>query len=301
MDTEEKDFVDILDEQIESQIEVDEREQEMARKLGIVEEEKEEVKKVEEKQEEKKEEKVEEVNPDELFDKMYEDPAKEHEKLQSFSKENKAFYHKWKKDKQKRQEYEASHEMLQLKLKQYELEIEALKNRPKDIDSLLSEEEQKAKSNEPLTKAEFEAKMLEEKTAREDAIRRSQRLDKLEKEAKEKYADFDDALNAAIPVLQSNPHYYNLYMSAVNDPQGRPDELVYNLGKLYMPKKVEEVKTEEIKTKTQTTASLQTAPSSTKRRVNYDDLTPADAAKLSASEWRALPRKVKDRILMEVS
>jgi hypothetical protein len=295
-------------------------EREMFKKHNMIpevkEEKKEEVKVEvkEEVKEEKKEEVVEDLTPEQ-----------EKEKLQKFNPNEKALYHKWKDDKRKRQDAEASADLLKLRLKYLEQTVEELK-KPK-VEPVKSEILDKP-DDEIITAADLkkieeqkaEKARLEESTKKEEEVkaveaskRRAERLEILEKRAKSKYSDYETVAGLAKEVMESDSTgiYLARFYKAVLDenPQEGTDaaEIAYSIGKLHpnygkVVEKKEEVKEEKAEVnKIVDNLNKRTSSAAVgnggKRVVSYDDLTLADACKLSKEQWRNLPPQVRQRLL----
>lgn len=286
--------------------EVDE-EYQMAVKHGLIKEEKQEEKDPDEdsdkedKEDDGKKDQEEEITHstdlDSTFDKMSEDPQTEHETLTKFSKDQKAFYWKWKNDKKAKQEAVAQKELLEVQLKSMQEQIEALKKNPADIDSILSKEEEEQKKKEPVTREEYERDRLKAEKAAEYQQFITKKLSSQEAEARNKYEDFDEAVSQAPEILKKNPLYYDMYVQHVKDPKSDAAEFIYRVCKLHITPKAKKVDAVPEKTKRQTSASLPSAPASRVKKVGYEDMELADAARLSTTEWLKLPREVRERFL----
>ena len=244
----------------------------------------------------KKEEKVDHSTKlDETFDKMEVDPSVEHEELNKFTSEQKSFYWKWKNDKKKRQEAVAKSELLELELKQ----LREQKKKEKNLDELLTDEEQRLEDEKPLTRKEYEEEQRKKQLVETKNKEIMMRLNAQEVEARNKYEDFDEAMKAAAPLLK-DPMYYNLYVGHAEDPTKNAADFVYKLGKFHL--KPKEKTTEDLtekKERKQTSASLVSAPSNGYKKVSFDELTLEDAVHLTTADWIKIPYATRKRLLAQ--
>ena len=239
------------------------KEAEMAKKHGLVEE------KAVEKKDEPKPEVKSEPKPEDKVEKAQEsDMPADYAK---FTPNEKALYWERKKERTKRQRFEAENELLQLKVKTMEKELaEAKKPKPEpakadedlDLDDLLKDkEETKTDAEKPLTLTDLEkhekekAEKAETERATTEAKARQlkARLSEFEVEAREKYEDFDAVADLAREILEKGEEVFDgdevrvdaarnraevalhAIANAMSWEEGRktPAELVYALGRLH--------------------------------------------------------------------
>lgn len=293
--------------------ELSEEEQKMAEDIGIKkpavkeEEPEDEKPQEEEKVEDKKEDvdfsKMDEKELDDLFEDLENDPDREQEVRQKMSVEQRGFYKKWKKANRAKQEAVAKAQQLEMRVKM--LEAQEVK-KPKDLDDLLTAEEQRAEKEKPITRAEFEA--IENKKAQDEERRQAaiHKCNMQEKEFAAEHEDFYEAVEAAKTVFAKNPKYFDLYRQVAMDPDPEVSaaDFIYTLGKRYMkPKEQKKNETVEkiINQKKQTSASLPaSAEGATPRRIKYEDLTVEDAVRLSTADFAKLPFEVRKRLLSQL-
>jgi hypothetical protein len=151
-------------------------------------------------------------------------PEAESLKLKTFNANEKALYWSMKKEREKRQRAEAERDLSASKVKAYE-EMLARGNPPAapakpegkdDLDKLFDEEGNEITDDTPLTLGQLkklQAEQDKQKKAQDDEANQKQKdkekiavdnlnkLNEQEKEAKAKYADYDDVLNLATETL----------------------------------------------------------------------------------------------------
>lgn len=246
------------------------------------------------------------------------DPEKESNLLAGYNKNEKTLYWKAKRERIKRQDAQRTTEHTQIKLAAAERELAALKKgkeTDKDDDVLPEDEDDSA----VLTVGQLKKMKAKERQEAEEArvaadqqqVQTIKRLEAQEAEFKVDHPDFDEISDLAREMIDQDPVYAEMMLRAAADPKKNAAEVVYKIGKLhpdYVPgqpaKKVEkEVKNPADKAiknsdKRQTSASISNGGGG-RRVVSEDDLTIADAAKLSETQYRNLKPATRERLLRE--
>jgi len=246
----------------------------------------------------------------------------------NFDKNAKALYFKQKKYKQRAQEAEAEKELLQMKLKELQQKVDTIdqSGEKKDDDDIFTDEPEGEK---PVTMSELkklaseEQKREQEKqqTISRQAKRIKETLDLQEAEARTKYEDFDQVMVLAKDVITKGLIPKDLPLTAEELQQKYTQKMInmeedladfaYRIGKLHpnYGKEVEEKKEESVAPKNKDIEKMlknAEKPSSSanigggaggKRKVSVEDITIEEAAKLTTQQWRALPEKVRQRLL----
>lgn len=281
---------------------------------------------------EKKEENAEEGEKKEDAEKK--DPKKEAEKdlsaeeeaetIEKFNRNEKALYFKQKKEKEKRQTAEAERDLLKVQNEALKREL-GEKKAKKEVDE--DEDNLDAKLNKDLElEGEYEGKEDDEKVvtvkdlkdleakkqkAQEEAVAISKRLNEQEEAYRKKHADFDIVADLARKVMEEDKSgaFATKITLMASDPEADVAGFVYMLGRLHpdykpgMEKGSEKGKDKidrivENAGKKPTSAALG-GGSAGVRKVSVEELTVEDAAKLTPTQWKALPAHVKERVLKE--
>jgi len=243
---------------------------------------------------------------DESFDEMSEDPEKEHTKLQSFDKSQKAFYWKWKKSHRAKQDAVAKSELQDVRIKALEDKLnKALEKKSDSLDDLIDGTEKKR----AMTVEEFEAheaaKQEKVDKMNEVQMRVKKRMIESGQEVASKHKDFKQVADLANDLMKKDKsgNYYQILFAEAEKPDGNPAEFVYKLGRLHPNyKKTAEQNSADklLKQKRQTSAALKSATDTNKKvsaNGDYSKLTIEQAAELSATEWKKVPRAVRDKLL----
>jgi hypothetical protein len=302
---------------------------ELAKKHGFKPEiDKEEVKKDEKETDEK--EKVQEVEAEEIRKKPLDQITDEESK--KLTKNEQGYYWAAKKERIKRQQIESDKQFFELQNKSLKEEEEKLRKeleilRKGDPEEIAKLDEDKPKDGR-LTKEEWQA--IQDKKEQEQKIQKQivdTRLAEFEIEAKERYEDFNSTIDLATDIFNNYKTLFtdstqlkDIEVKLVDWTRAAADVLkenprnvailAYEIGKLHPKYKTgkEEKKKDGDETLTdekmkklmdnqkkgRTSASLGGSGASA-----GTDITPEMAAKMSISEWRKLPKDVKERILRD--
>lgn len=312
-----------------SQIEgdLDPRELATAKEMGLVVEDKKEPPAPE------KEKPAEKAEVDEADEKFILDAIKqdditaddEKKVLKKLDKVAQAYYWEKKSERRKRQQAEIDRDFTKTKLKAAEEELAKLRKPKDEIDDIFKDET-KTETPKPAEPDPEEVKA--------NAGMLAAKLDELDIKARQEYKDYDDVINLAIDLsnrgmelFKDNPKqlararkafndWQSLAANALNsnDPYTAADA-AYELGKMhpdYGKQAAEHDAGEEAGTKKADSEKVERAirnaekgktsaafTGGSKRTVSFDDLTAADAARMTDEQYAKLPREVRERILRQ--
>lgn len=249
----------------------------------------------------------------------FEEVEKDEKLLDRYSKPEKGLYIKWKVDKHKRQEAQKEKDELQARLEldqvktlTYSSKLNKLKDMLKKGDELTAEQllniidEGKDGETPPPVKERNQADVLKEKI--------SVKAQFAEKIGEAKYDKFKEIAVLAKEVIAADTTgtYQELIDKSFIDDKVDENmlvERVVNIARLSpkfseLTKVVDADKKEEatrvLKNAQKKVSSAAVSNASGKRVVSEDELTVADAAKLSTEQWSRLSKKTRERILMGI-
>ncbi len=284
----------------------------------------------EEKTEDKKEEKPDDKPADPAdFDEMDEAYQKDEAKFhKNFTANAKALYFKHKRNKQLRQEAQEQAEEANRKAELLSVKEKIFNRQRAEINDILDRID---KGDETLTTADIrKALAFQKEEAKKEAEEEPDKKDEKPEASKKqqeylqektknslllgrsKYDNFDDIVDLANEVVAQDREVAILITNAFINPEVDEEQLVEKIvkyAKLH-PKfgeKPEEKPKGEKKDKQdidrmvanaqkkKTSASL--SAGSGRREISYDDLTVQDVQKMSNKQWRALPQKVREKLI----
>lgn len=274
-------------------------------------------------------EEKEEVKEPETKPITFDDVEKDESNMEKFNANEKALYWKWKSDKRKRQD--AVKELEDFKVKGELNTVKDLANGKKlsKIKEALSGEvtievlqeilgEGIESSDAPLTKADLEKfdKEKEEKVSqsKSEEKARLERIDIANKIGLSKYKEFEDIANLANEVVVNDKSgtYREILDAAFNDKNIEESDIVdkvVTIAKLSdkfneitnpVSKESKEKADRMIKNSKKKKSSASVSGGSGKRTINVNEITVAQAAQLSPTEYGKLPDKVRKRLLMGI-
>lgn len=322
---------EIQDEAQDEYAELDDGQRELARQVGLIKEEEEsennEQSEDEAEQNSKEEDKKEKEELEDEKDITFEDVEEDESHLKKFNKNEKALYFRWKSDKKKRQQAQEDLEDLkaeiqlggvkgklaQKKLAQIE-ELLADENRELTVKDLLEiiksddvKETAKKKLSEDEWEREQEKRKKEEGKTQEQYVQRIKEIDTV---GKELYENFDDIANLAREVTEKNKAYAKVVAEAINDfDTSEMDvvDVVLSVAKTHpkfneldkSPKGEPNSKAKKVLNNSRKKVSSASISGGASKSIDSeDDITPADVARMTVSEWKKLKPETQKRLMM---
>ena len=306
----------------ESLSDLSDEEKQMATDLGLVEKPEE----VEEKPEEEVEEEV--VVEDEVKEEIEVEEETEADKVESLTKKEKGFYFEMKDARQSAKDAKNERDLLKVKVEAFEKQLKSLEDKRVvsesddigDIDKQISEiiegdsddiitradlvklEELKQKRNEVLETKRTESHASDQAKQKELI----QRLNSIEKNAKEEDPEFDSKVLLAQEVMNNDTSgvYGLAFQKAIMQNDGGK-EVVDLINKISSLSSTEEIEVKEEKSDTDVAKVIKNSKRKSsaslggvsRRTLSEDDLTLDDASKLSQTQWDKLKPKTKRRLL----
>jgi hypothetical protein len=316
---------------------LDKKELKMAEESGLLKTD-EETKTVEEEDKEKTVDPTDQEETEVLP--TFDEVEKDEKLLGKYSKPDQAFYHRWKKDKIKRQEAQSETKEALTEKNISVIQAKEYKAKLNEVDSLL----EKIKAGDDTITAEkiqeviAEAKVMEDKLGiKEEAPLTPSSLHEYEKERAEKlnehkeiiatkvkstelvgrskYNNFDELSVLAEKALELDPTglYRQQFTNAFNDPSVSEDDIVEMVVTVAKTNPDFQGTTSGTQTATETNAKPKTVTKPRKqqssasvtggggrRSVAIDDLTAEDLVALPQEEFEKVPQRVRDKILQKL-
>ena len=284
-------------------------------------EEGEEVEEQAQEQQEQPETVEEDSQEDQILRKMEEgeDLTPEEEKqTHAWEPDKKAFYWKWKSEKQKRQTFAKQKELSDLKVKASAKRIQELEDKIKKIES---GEYQDEEDYENLTKEQAieKAKSELQKKDEPDVVLskeidyKKSLIDEMTLNEKIKNPDFEQIEREFMSLVEQNPQAKNMFLDKVQNFDGSRlagrdlisfvYAVVEDSGYKAQPKMVDKSVGEKTKriiknsTKPTPTAAISTGSVTTR---TIDEIEAADVLNMSDSEWADMSESDRERILMRI-
>ena len=248
--------------------------------------------------------------------------------VNGFNKNEKALYHKQKRERKNRQRAETERDLLKVQNAGSRKTIEALEAKLKakkdDIDSDLDDDdddegEGKPKGEDFVTKADLDKRDADKKAKEDEAMATSQRLAEDERDTKlnvEEFPAFDAVIDLAREVMngdKTNYHAMTLGRAAA-DPMANASEVAYSIGKLHpdylkvaskaqggKESNKESDKVEKIinNSKKKSSSASMGGGSGGSRTVAEEDMTVEDTDGISTADWDKLSEATRERLLKE--
>lgn len=194
-----------------------------------------------------------------------------------------------------------------------------------EVEEIINLQKKEEDKDRPMTVKDFEAMKEKDKAVYEDNEKKQRehqqfvadKIKETEIYAKKnisdltdgKYTDFNAVVTLADEISKSKPRFARQIAEVLNGDDSIEDvvDTIISIAKIHPKwgepnkdgKKIDIERIEKNAQRTKTSANITSGNGG--KIVSFEDLTPEDAVKLTKEQWDKVPRKIRQKLLMEVS